>query len=289
MSTIKDLFNWMAPWSEPVPLAEGQKPPLFLMGFPRSGTTLLDQILNTHSHVQIVEEQETLTPVRTYLAEKYSDYPDCLAHIPEEEINVARTLYFDKLSKFTIENGGSIVADKLPLYSIEAALIYRLFPEAKIIFSLRHPCDASLSCFMQAFDFNEGMASFYSINDTMNFYDKVMTLWRVYEQILPCGVHYVKYEDLVDDLEGVIAGVIDFIGLEWEDALMMYNDAGHKRAYVKTPSYAQITEKVYSRARYRWLRYERHIGEAKDRYLNDHIRHFGYDQDTRKNRDEILP
>ena len=264
---------WRSSWS---PSFDGQEEasPVFLIGFPRSGTTLLDQILDAHPDIQVLEEQPMMEKLRALLMEKGVDYPDLLARLTREEISHLRRLYFEIADQSVKRKQGSLLIDKMPLNTVEVVLIHRLFPDAKIILSLRHPCDVCLSCFMQSFVLNEGMSNFLTLEGAATFYERVMTLWLRYESVLELGVFKIRYEDLIEDLEGSARDLLEFLEMPWDDRVLNYHHHAATRNIV-TPSYSQVTQKIYTRARYRWLRYETYLEPMLER-LQPFIDEFGY-------------
>lgn len=228
--------------------------PVFLVGFPRSGTTLLDTILRGHPKIEVVEEKPMIATLRGQVGADAG--PERLAALSEDDIAALRALYFRELDRHLPEGSGDrVVIDKLPLNIISAGLIHRVFPDAKFILAMRHPCDSVLSCFMQHFSLNDAMSNFLDLEDSAALYDRVMTLWLVYREKLPLQVHEVRYEDLVGDLEGTARPLIDYLGLEWDDRVADYRETARARGRINTPSYAQVTETLYSQASGRWERY----------------------------------
>jgi tetratricopeptide (TPR) repeat protein len=266
--------SWIATWSPSFDEKGQDASPVFLIGFPRSGTTLLDQILDAHPNIQVMEEQPTIEKVRISLVEKGIDYPDQLATLTQDEMTRLRQLYFEIADQALKRQAGSLLVDKMPLNTVEVALIHRLFPNAKIILSLRHPSDVCLSCFMQSFALNAGMSNFLTLEGAANLYERVMTLWRRYESQLELSVFRMRYEDLIDDLEGSARELLEFLELPWDDAVLNYHHHAATRNII-TPSYSQVTQKIYTRARYRWLRYEKYMDPMISR-LQPFIDEFGY-------------
>ena len=267
---------WLESWTGAPP---GDDPaPVFLIGFPRSGTTLLDQILDSHPGLATVEERPALDDLIEVLDARPGGYPDCLAGLSPEDLDGLRRAYFDDMDSSAGRRGGQLLIDKFPLHTVHLGLIERLFPGAKIILALRHPCDVCLSCFMQNFEINDAMANFHSIEDAARLYAKVMGLWRQYTEVLEPDFHAVRYEDLIDDFEGQVRGVLAFLGLEWDESVLAYADHAKGRDHINTPSYAQVTQPIYHRARFRWRRYAAHLAPVMDT-LAPFIDHFGYGRD----------
>ena len=267
---------WVKSWTG---AAAGAEPaPVFLIGFPRSGTTLLDQILDSHPGLATVEERPALNSLIEGLDARPGGFPASLAGLSPENLDGLRRAYFDDMDSISGRQPGQLLVDKFPLHTIHMGLIERLFPGAKIILALRHPCDVCLSCFMQNFEVNDAMANFHSIEATATLYAKVMGLWRQYGEVLEPDFHTVRYEDLIDDFEGQVKGVLGFLGLEWDESVLGYADHAKGRRHINTPSYSQVTQPIYGRARYRWRRYADRLAPVMDT-LAPFIEHFGYGQD----------
>ena len=230
--------------------ADGQASPIFLVGFPRSGTTLLDTMLMGHPALRVIEEVPLLEKAGLALGD-FERLPD----LDPEEVRRLRAIYFEALDEAEPAARERIVVDKLPLNIAGAPLIHRLFPNAKIIFALRHPCDVVLSCFMQGFDLNPAMSNFLDLEDSARLYDRIMTLWTRSRELLPLDVHTIRYEALVEDMEKELRPLIAFLGLEWDEKLLDHRGTAKKRGTIITPSYAQVAEPIYKRASGRWERY----------------------------------
>ncbi|PIW30132.1 MAG: hypothetical protein COW30_03080 [Rhodospirillales bacterium CG15_BIG_FIL_POST_REV_8_21_14_020_66_15] len=260
--------------------ADGSAAPVFLVGFPRSGTTLLDQAMDAHPGIQVLEEQATLSVVRDRLLRRGDSFPADLFDIPDADIAALRTDYFDAVDRLIERDPAARLIDKLPLNILDAGLIHRLFPDAKFILALRHPCDVCLSCFMQPFDLNAGMVHFTRLDDTVLFYEEVMNLWRIQRDTLDLNVHEVRYEDLVTGLEPVARGLLAFLDLPWDDRVL--DPAGHARAqgFIGTNSYHQVVQEVNTKAVGRWRKYEIHLAPHLQR-LRPFIKEFGYADDGR--------
>ena len=164
------------------------------------------------------------------------------------------------------------------LATLRSPIIERLFPSAPIVFALRHPCDVVLSCFMQNFQVSEFMISFHDLESAALVYDAAMSFWKKARQIFPLRVHEIRYEDIVEDVEGQMRPLIDFLGLPWDDRILDHQTTAVERGYIRTPSYAQVTEKIYRRASGRWTRYRKHM-EPVLPILAPWVEEFGYSLD----------
>jgi len=103
------------------------------------------------------------------------------------------------------------------------------------------------------------MARFLDLEDGARFYDEVFGLWDHYTKTADLGVHMIRYEDVVADFRPTVASLLDFLGLEWSDAVLEFDKTAREKTRIKTPSYRQVTEKIYTRASGRWLRYRKHM------------------------------
>ena len=265
------VSGWGTPALENEKDAGHASPPVFLVGFPRSGTTLLDQILDAHPDVQVFEERPLLREVRNAIA----GYPRGIAKLTETDRQALRQIYWEALRKEGALLEQKTVINKMPLDSIHAGLVHRIFPEARIIFALRHPADCVLSCFMQDFVPNGAMVNFLTLEGSARFYDRVFTLWQRYRELLPLNVQEVRYENLVADLRAEVEPVLSFLDLDWNDAVS--NPAAHAlaRGTIRTPSYSQVTQPIYSTATERWRRYEEQMKPVLP-ILKPHVERLGY-------------
>ena len=252
IETLTSLVSphWISSWSEPSP---GDRPaPVFLVGFPRSGTTLLDTLLMGHAGVAVLEEE----PILQRVSDALGGF-ERLPALDSAEIERLRRLYFNALDALLPEASGRIVVDKLPLNILAAPLIHRLFPDARIVFAQRHPCDVVLSCYMQSFEINDAMANFLDLGDAARLFDLVLTFWERCRDVLPLKVHIVRYESLVEDTESELRTLLDFLGLAWDPAMLDHRRTAEARGTISTPSYSQVTRPIYREASGRWERYRR--------------------------------
>ena len=247
--------------------------PAFLVGFPRSGTTLMDTILRSHPDIDVLEELPIVTQLRLSLGQG----PASLAvqDFPDDERSALQAAYFDKAKSNVGKDGARVLIDKFPLNLVEAGFIRSVFPNAKFILALRHPNDCVLSCFMQTFDLNNAMANFLDLDDTARLYDRTMTLWRLYEEKLNLQVHAIRYEDIVGDLRGAVAPLIEFLGLDWHDNVENYRETALGREHINTPSYNQVIQPVYRHAMGRWTNYETQLSRTAP-LLKPWEQHWGY-------------
>ena len=256
---------------------DGMASPIFIVGFPRSGTTLLNQILNGHPQLHIMEETPLLGILEDRLTEMRVAYPAGLATLPGEQARALRREYFDLVRRaHPLWDGKRQLVDKLPLNISRLPLAALLFPEARVLLALRHPYDACLSGFMQLFSANDAMANFADLRSAARMYDRVFTLWEKVRASLLLPWMPVKYEDLVADPEAQLRSVMKFLGLPWTQALLDHTSTIGKRGRIKTPSYEQVAGPIHRRSVGRWISYASHF-ESLTPLLLRHVEAWGYE------------
>ena len=236
------------------------KYPIFLFGFPRSGTTLLHVILNNHPDIEVIEEQPIVTNVITKFEDILGKYPKNFNKLNSKNIKLFEKIYLNEIDKYRKNKNKKLYIDKLPLNFVHIALINRIFPKSKIIFAVRHPCDVILSCFMQNFVPNEAMINFYNLKDATKLYIHVMSVWKKAIQFLNLNVHYVRYENVVSNINSETKKLSSFLNIPWSNSMINYHEKIKKSANkIKTPSYNQVSEKIYLKSKFRWKNYSKYF------------------------------
>lgn len=249
-STITD--SWVAKLRQLRPAGRGS--PVFLVGFPRSGTTLLDTFLMGHSQTEVLEEVHMLGAAELVLGR--------VAELPQKSrssLEEARNAYFAELDRHVEEGKGRCIIDKLPLNMLGVPVIYSLFPDAKIIFAQRHPCDCVLSGFMQSFVMNDAMACFLTIEDGADLYDAAIQVFTRSCSALSVNVHKLVYEDLVAEPERTLRRLVQFLELEWDERMLDHRTTAKARGAIITPSYDQVVEPLNRKPSGRWRRYQEQL------------------------------
>lgn len=267
--------EWYKSWTS-APEVSSSDSPVFLIGFARSGTTLLDQILTAQGDFSVSEERPALNGLRDKIQEKHNDFPACLAFMPTDEIVILRKKYLSDLKKMGALQEGKRLIDKMPMNTNQLPLIHRLYPQAKIIFALRHPCDVVLSCFMQQFTLNPAMIHFLDLKSAASLYDRTMSLWEQCKATFSLDCHIVWYENVVDNFKEEVEGLLNFLEAPWHDSILEFDRVARDRDGIKTPSYTQVTQKIYSSASGRWRKYKQHL-EPVMGILAPWIKKFGYE------------
>ncbi|MGH3630091.1 MAG: tetratricopeptide repeat-containing sulfotransferase family protein, partial [Sciscionella sp.] len=248
----------------------------FLLGFMRSGTTLMDTILETDPRITVLEEGQPIQNVIRYAESLAGGYPACLERLTAEQVRNMRNQYWQGVEELTGEPiAGKIVLDKQPVLGPHVGLVKLLFPSAQFIFALRHPCDVVLSCFMQPFGHNPFHANFLTLEHSAKVYALVMDLWLKYSELLDIKAHTLKYEKLVTDKQKTLAEVFEFLGLNDAETNIDHVSHAKQRGRIYTPSYHQVVQPLYTDAMERWRRYRDYF-EPILPILRPYIDRFGY-------------
>ena len=246
---------------------------LFMVGFPRSGTTLLDTILRSHKDIQVLEELPMVSKMEAAVPGKNTI--EKLEQMNNGDKQAAQLAYLKEARKHVDFKQSKIVVDKLPLNLAEVALISKIFPKSKFLFVLRHPLDAVLSCFMQNFKLNEAMSNMLELDDIVELYDSVMDIFYLSVERYSLDIHLVKYEELIEDMKKEVCDILKFMDLKWDEQVLHYQKTALNRNEIRTPSYAQVIQPLYKTATYRWINYSNEL-EAHKLILEKWITRFGY-------------
>ncbi len=257
------------------PVAETQRH-VFVLGFPRSGTTLLEQVLACHPDVVTLEEKDTLTDaVRAFMG-RPQDLEKLWA-ADEPTLARQRALYWQRVRSFGATPDGKFFVDKTPINTIYLPLIVRIFPQAKIVFALRDPRDVVLSCFRRRFKANALSSEFVTLQRTAQFYDGVMGLAELYRAKLAVELYHLRHESLVDHFELQLRRLCDHLGLTWTDSFWNFADQSKTRG-VTTPSSIQLIRGLNSEGIGQWRHYSEQIATVLP-LLTPWVRRFGYPTD----------
>lgn len=234
-----------------------------LCGHPRSGTTLLEQVLDSHPGVMTAEEthilhDEAYLPLSRGFPTEASVF-EVLESAPVSRLRQSRENYFRFTELFLGQRlGDRLLVDKNPALNSLIPAAARIFPEAKFLIALRDPRDVCLSCFMQSLSPNPISSSFLSLEGTVTQYLSVMGFWRALLPRLRSPFLEVRYEELVDDLEGTSRKVLGFLEVPWDERVLRFDEHARSKS-LGSPSYAEVTKPVTKRAVGRWHNYRRHL------------------------------
>ncbi len=279
---IDDHLNWLSDSEDTThnsdESGDDYPSPTFLVGFPRSGTTLTEQILAANPLVVTADELMTLHDMASSLSEilghKFK-YPADLDTLNYQEVHVLRQYYWEstRVSLEGVIPDGHFI-DKMPLNLIHLGLIGKIFPQSKIIVALRDPRDVCLSCFMQLFQLNESMIHFLNMDGTSTYYAAAMGLWLKYREKTQLNWIESRYEDIVADIEASTKKIMDFLELDATGNTKIFHQQASKRI-VSTPSYQDVGTPIYQRAMGRWKNYQDFIQKPLQT-LTPYVQAFGY-------------
>ena len=249
--------------------------PVFIIGFPRSGTTLLDTLLRGHPAIRVAEETDAVPALVNRLSGQSDERLETLAHLHDRNVEDIRKTYSDALARHVRPDDGVLPVDRFALNTVYAGEIHRIFPEARFILLLRHPADCVLSCFMQTFYETPANASFFTLEDSACLYDRAFGLWRQYTRLLQLNVLQVKYEDLVADAETTCRRILDFLEMPWHPGILEHERTARERPLIGTASYNQVIRPLYTETQGRWRRYHAEMKPVLPA-LEPWISYFGY-------------
>ncbi|WP_269603478.1 tetratricopeptide repeat-containing sulfotransferase family protein [Prochlorococcus marinus] len=247
---------------------------VFLIGFPRSGTTLLDTILRSHKEIEVIEEKPIISNIETIIKKQLNTKIDNLYSISDDNIIMLRRKYFEIMREFTTKER-KLIIDKLPLNTVKLPLINLLFPNAKIIFAHRHPYDTVLSCFQQSFDPNIAMLHFIDLKSSSIMYDQVMGAWDIYKNNISLDFITSKYEHLIEDFDKHTFKILNFLDIKWDDNIRNYRKTALDRGKINTPSSSQVVQPLYKSSIEKWKNYEKYFKDCHQ-YLEKWVSYFDY-------------
>ncbi len=277
LQTLDRLKVWleekpMAAWNEPAMPDTGGI--AFLVGFPRSGTTLLDRMLSAHPDIEVLEEKSLFSILHQNWSEPGT--LEALADVNEAQITDAREVYRSEMLRHRRQPQRTLVIDKLPLNLAYLFLIHRLFPEAPVIFLQRHPMDVCISCYFQAFELEASMPYFLDIQQTAQYYNAVMQVAALSMDQVGSPLHQLRYEDLVAEPQDQLTALLNFLALERHDSMLEYRQQGDSKTS-NTPSYQQVSQPLHTRSIGKWRHYSKQL-ESSLSVLQPWVKRFGYQE-----------
>ena len=260
-----------SPWRSGPDTDDDAQVHAFLVGFPRSGTTLLEQVLASHPSIETMEERDALWDAAKEFTMADEGFAR-LAEISPDEAERFRDAYWKTAGEFGHAADKPVFLDKMPLNTVMLPVIAKLFPAAKIIFALRDPRDVVLSCFRRRFGITAQMFELTTLQSAAAYYDAVMTLADLYRGVFTLDLTETKHETLLDDFEGETRRLCGFLGVEWRDE--MKNFASRTRTST-TPSGAQVARGLSREGADQWRRYEEQLAPVLP-VLAPWVTRFGY-------------
>ncbi len=266
----------IARWENAGPVMEDS--PIFIVGFPRSGTTLLEQVLDAHPHLQSMDEQPFLSRAVAQVTEKGLVYPTELGRLTGSDLNELRARYWDGVRNRMPLAPERRLVDKNPMNMVLLPIIRRLFPDAPIILAIRHPCDTLLSCFLQNFRSDLALLG-RDLTALARSYSRAFAFWSSQSSLLRSASHELKYEQLTTQFASEVDRLCAFLRLPRHEAMLVPGKHARTRGFISTPSYAQIVEPVSARSVGRWKHYRRHFSDEALALLAPWTERWGYSLD----------
>ncbi|QPG06830.1 sulfotransferase [Salinimonas marina] len=226
--------------------------PIFIVGLPRAGSTLLEQILSSHSQIDGTMELHDILGIASELAGQKDGYPHNLHRLSDTQCRALGQRYLDQTRAY--RQGGRFFIDKMPNNFVHIGLIKKILPNARIIDARRDPLACCFSGYKQLF--GDGQEFSYDLQDIGRYYKAYEQLMNHWHQVLPGQILTVQHESVLDDLEGQVRRLLTFIGVEFEaQCLEFYNT----RRAIKTPSSEQVRQPIYQSGRHQYKAYTAYL------------------------------
>ncbi|HJP97159.1 MAG TPA: sulfotransferase [Rhodanobacteraceae bacterium] len=239
---------------------DASQAPVFVVGFPRSGTTLLEQMLDAHPRLQSMDERPFFNMLATQLGNSTGlEIPRDLGKLDQRDCDELRKGYLTFACAKVLRRWDARLVDKNPLNMLWLPMIHRLFPQAKFILALRHPCDVILSCYMQNFRSASLAVAGQSLEYLARAYVAAMECWLYHANLMKPEVFLSRYEDLVADAPTQTRRIAEFLGLDDAGAMLGFDARAREKGYIKTPSYTQVIEPLNTKGLGRWQRYREYF------------------------------
>jgi len=268
--SAQDYAGWSA-----VQAPSAEESPIFVVGFPRSGTTLLETMLDAHPQLSCMDERSFVHEIVEQMRERGFEYPRDLGKLDDATCNALREHYWKQVRERSQAEAGKRLVDKNPLSMTRLPLIHRLFPNAKIILALRDPRDVVLSNYMQIFRAPAYARMCERLESTAQGYAVAFAAWNAFARVFKLDLLQTRHEDVVDDVDGFSRRLCEFLGLEWSENMVSFHEHAARRGYIGTPSYHQVVEPVNRKGIGRWQRYAQWLEPALPA-LAPYVTQFGY-------------
>lgn len=249
--------------------------PVFVVGFPRSGTTMLEQMLDAHPSMRSMDERAFIQALADLMQRQGLRYPDDLPGLDTARRDALRRAYRDMVTRVVALAPDQRIVDKNPLNLLRLPMMQRLFPHARTILALRHPCDVILSCYMQNFRSPAFQILCSTLERLARGYVNAMRHWIHHAELLQPHILTLRYEDLLDDFDGHVRRIGDFLELDDARTLTGFHEHARDKGFISTPSYAAVVEPPNKKAVGRWRRYEKYF-EPVLPILDPILRHWRY-------------
>jgi tetratricopeptide (TPR) repeat protein len=262
LETVRNVFDERFFASHPIPTCTGASP-IFIVGMPRSGTSLIEQILSTHPDVhgagELPDLEEILFDLAAQAGKPMATFPHIVARMTTEERLRLGEAYADRVWK--LAPSAVRIVDKMMANFAYVGLIRLMLPNAKIIHAMRDPMDSCFSCYATLF-YRNNLDFTYDLGELGRYYVRYIELMKHWQRVLPPGsILDLRYEDMVTDTEAQARRLLDYLGLPWDPRCL---DFHQNKRVVKTASAAQVRRPVYRSSVARWTHFEAHVRPLLD-------------------------
>jgi tetratricopeptide (TPR) repeat protein len=265
-----DIATWDHSGAPPL-----EQSPVFIVAFPRSGTTLLELTLDAHPLLQSMDERPFVQNALDEIVALGIRYPEQLGRLSQAQLDQVRAGYWGRVSQKVRLEPGQRLVDKNPLNILRLPVIRRLFPHARILFAVRHPCDVLLSCYMQHFRAPDFALLCADLRTLAVGYRRTMDFWYQQSQLLQPVARELYYEGFVGNFEAEVRAINDFLQMPWDDGMLAPASHARSKGFISTPSYSQVVQPVNQKAVGRWRHYEQHFAPILPQ-LQPYLERWGY-------------
>ncbi|HZO21313.1 MAG TPA: sulfotransferase [Steroidobacteraceae bacterium] len=248
---------------------------VFLLGFPRSGSTLIEVILKGHRNIVTLQENESLIDALDEFMRRPADL-DGLIRAPETTLERLRAAYWHRVAAAGVDVMGKMFVDENPLNILKLPLIARLFPDARILFACRDPRDVVLSCFRHRFRMSASMYQLLTLAGAAGYYERVMQLGVQLFSLLPLETYLVRHEDVVQGFAREMQRICAFLQIEWDPAMGDFALRTQKGAGL-APSATEMAKELNTEGIGQWRRYERQLAAVRP-VLEPWVKRFCYEE-----------
>ena len=253
----QEFFEARKGWGCPAP------DPIFIVGLPRAGSTLLEQILASHSKVEGTAELMDVIAMSRKLGDKTREnpagrYPEILAELTEEKVRELGESYIES-TRIQRATDAPYFIDKMPNNFLHIGLIHLILPNSKVVDARRHPMGGCFAGFKQLFA--RGQTFTYGLEEIGKYYRDYVRVMDHWDRVLPARVHRVQYEEMVTDTESQIRALLEYCGLDFEEQCLRFYETDRS---IRTPSAEQVRQPIYKEGLEQWRNYEAHLGPLKE-------------------------
>jgi Flp pilus assembly protein TadD len=252
-----------------------EESPVFIVAFPRSGTTLLELTLDSHPQLKSMDEQPFVQNALDDMVAEGVSYPERLAGLTASQLDGVRANYWDRVRRKVSLQPGQRLVDKNPLNILRLPAIRRVFPHSPVILAVRHPCDVILSCYMQHFRAPDFALLCSDLQALAVGFRRTFDFWYEQHALLQPRSMELRYETFTQEFATQVRGILEFLALPWNDAVLRPQQTARDKKFISTPSYSQVVQPVSNKAVGRWHAYEKEFSTVLP-IIEPYLERWGY-------------